>query len=105
MGGSAIVTGGGSALLNLLLSQNSRAADLSQDVKDLSALSNCTVGVNGSGMVPFICFDLAGGANLAGSNVMVGGAGGQNDPFVGTSQHGAAEITNLWSTDAAGIAF
>jgi hypothetical protein len=34
---------------------------------------------NGSGKVPFICFDLAGGANIAGSNVLVGGAGGQLD--------------------------
>jgi len=31
----------------------------------------------GSGRVPFICFDLAGGANIAGSNVLVGQAGGQ----------------------------
>ncbi|MET0985065.1 MAG: hypothetical protein ABW034_06620, partial [Steroidobacteraceae bacterium] len=32
----------------------------------------------GSGKVPFICFDLAGGANIAGSNVLVG-TGGQLD--------------------------
>lgn len=31
------------------------------------------------GMTPFIVLDLAGGANFAGSNVMVGGAGGQMD--------------------------
>jgi len=29
--------------------------------------------------LPFICLDLAGGANLAGSNMIVGGAGGQMD--------------------------
>ena len=29
--------------------------------------------------IPFICFDLAGGANLAGSNVLVGKQGGQLD--------------------------
>src|SRR5262245_53646037 len=33
----------------------------------------------GSGKIPFVCFDLAGGANVAGSNVMVGGPGGQLD--------------------------
>jgi hypothetical protein len=33
----------------------------------------------GSGMIPFICLDLAGGANIAGSNVLVGGPGGQLD--------------------------
>lgn len=29
--------------------------------------------------IPFMCFDLAGGANIAGSNVLVGGPGGQED--------------------------
>ncbi len=32
-------------------------------------------------MAPFICFDLAGGANIAGSNVMVGGPLGQQEPL------------------------
>jgi hypothetical protein len=33
----------------------------------------------GAGLVPFIVLDLAGGANIAGSNVLVGGPGGQLD--------------------------
>ena len=33
----------------------------------------------GAGRIPFLCFDLAGGASVAGSNVMVGGPGGQLD--------------------------
>ena len=33
----------------------------------------------GAGRIPFVCFDLAGGANIAGSNVLVGGPGGQLD--------------------------
>ena len=33
----------------------------------------------GAGMIPFMCLDLAGGANIAGSNVLVGGPGGQLD--------------------------
>ncbi len=33
----------------------------------------------GAGKIPFLCFDLAGGANIAGSNVIVGGPGGQLD--------------------------
>ncbi len=35
----------------------------------------------GSGKIPFICFDLAGGASIPGSNVLVGGPGGQLDPL------------------------
>ena len=34
---------------------------------------------SGAGKIPFICFDLAGGANIAGSNVLVGKQGGQLD--------------------------
>jgi hypothetical protein len=34
---------------------------------------------SGAGKITFICFDLAGGANIAGSNVLVGQQGGQLD--------------------------
>lgn len=40
---------------------------------------NCTLSSGNSGKTPFICVDLAGGGNIAGSNFMVGGAGGQTD--------------------------
>ncbi len=39
----------------------------------------CSSPVGGAGMIPFIGFDLAGGASIAGSNVLVGGPGGQED--------------------------
>jgi hypothetical protein len=38
----------------------------------------------GAGKIPFICFDLAGGANIAGSNALVGQQGGQLD-FLSTA--------------------
>ncbi|MCG8667927.1 MAG: general secretion pathway protein GspF, partial [Pseudomonadales bacterium] len=45
---------------------------------DIEALApGCTLGTESLRKVPFICFDLAGGANFAGSNVLVGGVGGQ----------------------------
>ena len=34
------------------------------------------------GRIPFICFDLAGGANLNGSEILIGGKGGQLDFLV-----------------------
>jgi hypothetical protein len=43
------------------------------------AQTTCQVGVGGSGMIPFLCLDLAGGASIAGSNLLVGGPGGQLD--------------------------
>jgi len=36
-------------------------------------------GLLGAGKIPFLAFDQGGGANIAGSNIMVGGAGGQED--------------------------
>ena len=39
----------------------------------------CRMGAAGNSKIPFICFDLAGGANFAGSNVLIGKQGGQLD--------------------------
>ena len=41
-------------------------------------LAPCSI-TTGAGKIPFICFDLAGGGNIAGSNVLVGGPNGQLD--------------------------
>lgn len=49
-----------------------------------SVIDACGIRFDGAGKIPFICFDLAGGANIAGSNVLVGGRGGQLD-FLDTS--------------------
>ncbi|MDH3893291.1 MAG: general secretion pathway protein GspF, partial [Chromatiales bacterium] len=58
---------------------NPRAAEAALS-PDLQALRNsCGIAVQGAGKVPFICIDLAGGANIAGSNVLVGQQGGQMD--------------------------
>jgi hypothetical protein len=43
-----------------------------------NAVTACDI-TSGAGMIPFICFDLSGGANIAGSNVLIGGPGGQLD--------------------------
>ncbi len=73
--GSAILTGG--SVLSLFAAPNRAHAALSADLEALK--KQCGIAVQGAGKIPFICFDLAGGANIAGSNVLVGGAGGQLD--------------------------
>ncbi len=45
----------------------------------MAQFAPCTSPVGGAGMIPFIGVDLAGGASIAGSNVMVGGPQGQED--------------------------
>lgn len=71
----------GGSMLNLLTPNNAQAA-LSADLEALRA--GCGVSATGAGKIPFICFDLAGGANIAGSNVLVGQQGGQQD-FLSTA--------------------
>lgn len=43
-----------------------------------AAAQECGISA-GAGLIPFLCFDLGGGASVAGSNVLVGGPGGQED--------------------------
>src|SRR5215470_1323616 len=69
----------------LLKSQRANAA-LSPDMQALLASTQCNVPTAASGL-PFICFDLAGGANLVGSEVIVGTQGGQSN-FLSTAGYG-----------------
>jgi len=66
------VTLGGS-LFTLFANPRLARAALSSDITDLAAaMPGCSLGGTGANPIPFICFDLAGGANIAGSNVLVG---------------------------------
>ena len=72
----------------LLKSGTANAANptLSPDIAALLATGQCNVPTKATG-VPFICFDLAGGANLVGSEVLVGVQGGQSN-FLSTAGYG-----------------
>src|SRR6202051_1740966 len=72
--GSATVIG--PSLLALLAAPRAARATLAGDISSL--LGACGI-TTGAGKIPFICFDLAGGGNIAGSNVLVGGPKGQLD--------------------------
>ncbi len=67
----------GSSIFSLFANPQQARAALSPDLQDLMA--PCGIRDIGAGKIPFICFDLAGGANISGSNVLVGGPGGQRD--------------------------
>ncbi|WP_328187906.1 hypothetical protein [Marinobacter sp. OP 3.4] len=69
--GSAAVFG--ASALSLFANPRLAYADLADEIAD------CGIAVKGAGKIPFICFDLAGGASMAGSNVLVGKSGGQLD--------------------------
>ncbi len=56
-----------------------RAQALDADLESYFNLGSCDLGAGPGTKVPFICFDLAGGANISGANVLVGGPGGQLD--------------------------
>jgi hypothetical protein len=69
------------SLIGALMSPRIARAALSPDMQALKTFCNIQAG---AGKIPFICFDLAGGANIAGSNVLVGQQGGQMD-FLSTA--------------------
>ena len=73
--GMGMVTG--PTLFSLFANPRSAAAALSPDIEALKTA--CGISTLGAGKIPFICFDLAGGANISGSNVLVGQQGGQLD--------------------------
>lgn len=72
---SGMGTIAGTSIFSLFANPREAMA-LSADIDARRAPCGITAG---AGKIPFICFDLAGGANIAGSNVLVGGAGGQMD--------------------------
>ena len=77
----------GSAFLgSLLRAQAARAGGLDADIQALLGTGQCNI-PSGSGSLPFIVFDLAGGANLVGSEALVGVQGGQAN-FLSTAGYG-----------------
>ncbi|MEM7281715.1 MAG: hypothetical protein AAF438_08815 [Pseudomonadota bacterium] len=91
----------GSSVLGLFANPKAARAALSPEYDQLKI--DCGIAVQGAGKIPFIGFDLAGGANIAASNVLVGGQGGQMD-FLSTQGYsrmglpgdmipGVAEVT------------
>ncbi|MDX1697782.1 MAG: hypothetical protein R3308_05810, partial [Thiohalobacterales bacterium] len=73
--GLGLVTG--PTIFGLFANPHEAAAALSPDIEALK--TSCGIASLGAGKIPFIAFDLAGGANFAGSNVLVGQQGGQLD--------------------------
>ena len=78
--GRGLLTGaafGSVGMMGLFSNPREAMAALSSDLEGMK--TDCGIQAAGAGKIPFICFDLAGGANIAGSNVLVGGQGGQED--------------------------
>jgi hypothetical protein len=77
---AGLITGSASVIvpsaLGLLAARAARA-DVRTNLNYLG-LTNCGL-EGGANKVPFIAFDLSGGANIAGSNVLIGKQGGQLD--------------------------
>ncbi|MCK4587030.1 MAG: general secretion pathway protein GspF [Gammaproteobacteria bacterium] len=80
--GTGIALGG--SLFSLFANPRSAQAALSGDLTTLAASTDCTLGGLGTN-IPFICFDLAGGSNMIGSNVLAGGQNGYMDSPISTA--------------------
>jgi hypothetical protein len=78
-GASVILPSIYSLLANPRIAQAQACGGANQLACDIeAAVQACAISA-GAGMIPFICFDLSGGGNIAGSNVLVGGPNGQLD--------------------------
>jgi hypothetical protein len=73
------------SIFGLFANPRAAHAALSPDLEALK--QSCGIAVQGAGKIPFICIDLAGGANMVGSNVLAGGQGGQLD-FLSVAGYG-----------------
>lgn len=74
----------GASALGMMSGQAGAVSDAMFDVGGYTPGTSCDLSNVAGRKIPFICFDLAGGANIAGSNVLVGGEGGQLD-FLSTA--------------------
>src|ERR1700719_270733 len=100
LSGPAMVIG--PAWLGGLLKASRADAALSADIQALLDKTQCNV-PTASGALPFICFDLAGGANLVGSEVLVGVQGGQRN-FLSTAGYGKLGVPgNMVPSSSANI--
>jgi hypothetical protein len=91
----------GPAWLAAALNPSKANAALSPDMTLLLANGQCNVATKSSG-IPVICFDLAGGANLVGSEVLVGQKGGQAN-FLTTAGYGKMGVPGNMVPSAAGF--
>jgi hypothetical protein len=106
---AGLISGGGllvgpAWLAGLLKANRANAAGptLSPDIAALLPNGQCNV-PTASGAIPFICFDLAGGANLVGSEVLVGVQGGQSN-FLSTAGYGRLGVPgNMVPSSSANI--
>ena len=91
-------------------------AALANDIQTLA--QDCGIVTQGAGKIPFIAFDLAGGANLNGSEALIGGQGGQLDFLTAAgyanlglpgdmvpSAPNPASPTNNWINTSLGLAW
>lgn len=114
MAGSATVVA--PTVFGLFANPRAAEAALSADLELLK--QRCGIAVQGAGRIPFICIDLAGGANMVGSNVLAGGRGGQLDllSVAGYARQGLpgdmvpgapnpTSPTNSWINDQLGLRF
>jgi hypothetical protein len=74
---------------------------LQSDIATLASASQCNLATS-TQLIPFICFDLAGGANLVGSEVIVGVQGGQAN-FLSTAGYGKMGVPGNMVPSAAGF--
>ena len=70
------ILGGASVMGGATISLGAGKANATLSPELLPLIQSCGIATQGAGKIPFIAFDLAGGSNQAGSNVLIGQQGG-----------------------------
>jgi hypothetical protein len=82
---AGLVTGAATVVVPAAVGLAKPGAARADVLADLAGIGSGSCGITtGASKIPFICFDLSGGANIAGSNVLIGKQGGQLD-FLSTA--------------------
>jgi hypothetical protein len=77
---AGLITGSATVVVPTVAAMLASRTSHADVLADLTGIGSGGCGITGgAGKIPFICFDLSGGANLAGSNILIGKQGGQLD--------------------------
>jgi hypothetical protein len=77
---SGLMTGAATVVVPSMMSALMARQAHADVLSDLAGIGSSGCGITGgAGKIPFICFDLSGGVNISGSNVLIGKQGGQLD--------------------------
>jgi hypothetical protein len=99
---AGLITGSATVIVPTVASMLAARGARADVLADLAGIGSAGCGITGgAGKIPIICFDLSGGANIAGSNALIGKQGGQMD-FLTTAGYSKLGLPGNMTPNLAG---